>query len=246
MSFNFYLNETVVLQQNTALFVQDITPFPTNTNFKIDVNFGSTLNALFENHTYTQNELDENDYNVVLNVQNSNLANRLNDAVVLLGGTSSLSVETSSSADDHKKFYIRLLEIMALEIFGHAQARAAIANDTDFKAKHNDIINHVWNEFNKEGVQNDFFEQYVQLDRVDLSQNDVSGHVMFNLDDSRIDFTAFLNGALEDATLPSANLATFFGANGRDAEIDDDGYYNISLLVTLNGISAPVAALGGL
>jgi len=67
----------------------------------------------------------------------------------------------------------RIVEIMALKIFGSARAKAAIANDTDIEAT-------VWKgaletTFNTD--RNTIFEQYVNLDRV---QQEANANVDYN------------------------------------------------------------------
>jgi hypothetical protein len=242
MSFNFFLNNAVVLNQNTAIFTQNQTIFNLATHYRFAVDCSGTLNTLFLNRSYTQNTQDENDYNVNLTVDTSGVHNLFNaNATQALTNGGAPAVAVGGTAESgNVRLYIRLLEIMALQVFGHAKARAAIANDADFINRHANIVNHLNTEFASTAVQNDFFEQYVQVDRAELNTNDInSTHVNFNLRNSAIGLVAFLNGTLVDGgkSTTDGNLTTFQSGPGNDL-INADNTYNISVLITLNGVSA--------
>lgn len=238
MSFNFYVSNTVAFSQDTNLFVSN-TSTDASAHYVIDVDMGNSLNGLFSTRTYQQNEGDENDYNTVLSVNHTELFSRLNNphSMILKGNstTRALGATIRGEETNHQPYYTRLLEIMALNIFGHARARAAIANDTEFKTKALNINTHLSTEFNtNEILRNEFFEQYVQLDRQELNANDVNVVVDFNLADSQISFLAFLGGTVLD-TNTNGTVSEILNSQITDTLVGTNGFYNIEVLTKLNG-----------
>jgi hypothetical protein len=147
-------------------------------------------------------------------------------------------------------YYVRLLEIMALQLFGHAKARAAIANDSSFKDTHATLRDHLHTEFGNVQIKNDFFEQYVQLDRLDMSQNDVTVAANFNLYDSKISVTTYLTGAVLDIAdqvgdMANGNASAVFGTRIPHSLVNsEDGTYNIHVLTIFDGLAANLANSG--
>jgi hypothetical protein len=238
MSFNFYVSKNVALEQNTLLFVSNAS-VDASAHYVIDVNMGDSLNNLFSTRTYKQNELDEDDYNTILTVDHIELFSRLNTShsnIFKGSGTNSApGVDILGKENEFQPYYVRLLEIMALNIFGHAKARAAIENDTEFKTKVINIDDHLTNEFGtNETLRNEFFEQYIQLDRQEINQNDVNTDVNFNLHDSQISFLAFLSGIVLD-TNSNGMISQILNSQVVNGLVGTDGLYNIEVLTKLNG-----------
>ena len=239
MSFNFYVSNQVAFNQDTQLFISN-TSVDSSAHYVIDVDMGDTLNDLFNTRTYQQNNADENDYNTVLTLNHTEMFKRLNDShSIIYKGSSTNTALGAAILGEHaatQPYYIRLLEIMALNIFGHAKARAAIANDTTFKLKALDIDNHLYKEFDtNEPLRNEFFEQYIQLDRQELNANDVNTVVNFNLADAQISFLAFLTGTVTD-TNTNGSVLQILSSNITDSLVSKtNGQYNIEVLTKLNG-----------
>ena len=238
MSFNFYISNDVAFEQNTRLFVSNAS-VESNAHYVIDVDMGDSLNNLFSTRSYRQNETDENDYNTTLSVDQIELFSRLNDSHSnIFKGSSTNSAPGApilGKENEFQPYYIRLLEIMALNIFGHAKARAAFANDTEFKTKALNINNHLTNEFGtNETLRNEFFEQYIQLDRHEINANDVNTTVDFNLADSQISFLAFLSGTVLD-TNSNGMISEILNSQIVNGLVGTDGLYNIEVLTKLNG-----------
>ena len=238
MSFNFYVSKNVAFEQNTLLFASNAS-VDANAHYVIDVDMGSSLNNLFSTRTYRQNEIDENDYNTVLSVDHSELLSRLTNSYSnIFNGTSTTTAPGApilGKENEFQPYYVRLLEIMALNIFGHAKARAAIANDDQFKEKLQNIDNHLTNEFDtNETLRNEFFEQYIQLDRQEINANDVNTNVNFNLADSQISFLAFLSGTVLDTNSNGA-ISQILNSQIVNGLVGTDGLYNIQVLTKLNG-----------
>lgn len=238
MSFDFYVSNTVAFSQDTNLFVSNAST-DASAHYVIDVDMGNSLNSLFSTRTYQQNESVENDYDTVLSVDHTYLFSKLNSPFSLISKGDSTTTAPGATIlgeeDDHQPYYIRLLEIMALNIFGHAKARAAIANDTEFKTKALNVDDHLTSEFDtNETLRNEFFEQYIQLDRRELNDNDVNTVVNFNLADSQISFLAFLTGTVVD-TNSNGIVGEILNSQIVNTLVGTDGLYNIEVLTKLNG-----------
>ena len=239
MSFNFYVSNPVAFEQNTQLFISNA-GIDASAHYVIDVDMGDSLNNLFTTRTYQQNNPDENDYDTILSIDDSFLFSSLNESHSLIskGGSTNHNASGTLLLGEEggtQPYYIRLLEIMALNIFGHAKARAAIANDTEFKLKALNINNHLTNEFDSnEVLRNEFFEQYIQLDRQELNANDVNTVVNFNLADSQISFLAFLSGSVVD-TNNNGSITQILNSKIADTLVSNQGQYNIEILTRLNG-----------
>jgi len=74
----------------------------------------------------------------------------------------------------------RLLEIVAIHIFGHGRARAAIRNDSEYATSMSHIRNQVVALFTQDKA-NDFFNQYVNMNKI-ADANDVNDNQPFNFD----------------------------------------------------------------
>ena len=244
MSFNFYVSNQVAFNQNTTLFISNMS-VESNSHYVIDVDMGNSLNDLFNTRTYQQNQaigdgsVNENDYNTILAINHTELFSRLNDSHSLIfkgsSGNTALGAAILGQDVNNQPYYIRLLEIMALNIFGHAKARAAIANDKSFKDKVLDIDTHLEREFNtNEPLRNEFFEQYIQLDRQEINANDVNTVVNFNLDDAQISFLAYLTGSVLD-TNTNGSVNSILNSPIANTLVSDTGFYNIEVLTKLNG-----------
>jgi len=239
MSFNFYVSKPVAFNQNTQLFISNV-GVDASAHYVIDIDMGDSLNHLFNTRTYQQNNPDENDYDTILSINHSELFDRLNasHSIIYKGSSNhngAVGAPILGQDAANQPYYIRLLEIMALNIFGHAKARAAIANDTDFKLKALNVNNHLTDEFDSnEVLRNEFFEQYIQLDRQELNANDVNTAVSFNLDDSQISFLAFLSGTVSD-TNNNGSITQILNSKIADTLVSNQGVYNIEILTKLNG-----------
>lgn len=235
MSFNFFVNATVDLSHNTQLYVQNITP-ETPSNYVITVDLGVHLNDLFTGRNYIQN-VSEDYYDTNLNVNNEYILARLNgDYTQLTQGIAPGSGLFATVDGNPLPYYVRLLEIMALQIFGHAKARAAIANDESFRTSADTIQAFLSGEFDNQSIRNDFFEQYVQLDRVDLNANDVNGVVDFNLADSQISFIAMLKGKVLDTDTAGDVNQVWSSSLPGSLVSNENGEYNIQILTRLDGL----------
>jgi hypothetical protein len=109
---------------------------------------------------YGNNFVVNKDY--FFNVLNSNNTSHLYIT------TGSNNPTTGFERNTYTTFGFRLLEVAAVNIFLHAQSRAAIANETEIMNSYYDsIINQTSNAFNNENLQNTNYSRYF----VNLSLN---------------------------------------------------------------------------
>jgi hypothetical protein len=124
----------------------------------------------------------------------------------------------------------RVLEILALKIFGHARARAAIANDSDIVAGiASDLANHVQNVVTAH--RNDIFNQYVQQDLAELNANDVDAPVSFNFQQDTLVFPGYVAGSLVNKAGLSPELLN--GPVDMSGHMVANGDYNVPILLRL-------------
>jgi hypothetical protein len=94
-----------------------------------------------------------------------------------------------------KPFAFRILEIVAHKIFGHAQARAAIANDGDFESLADSVIDGMNNSLNS--MKGDIYAQYVYYRRaVPPTNHNMNLPIPFDFDHSTFKFPILIQGKL--------------------------------------------------
>ena len=98
--------------------------------------------------------------------------------------------------------------MVALKIFNHAKARAAIANDNDFSGLHTQLTTHLSTSFTNSDLQNTFFEQYIQSQEILNADglNDVDAFQNFNLASSQIFIYGNLSGSIIDGTAGTSGV----------------------------------------
>ena len=106
------------------------------------INYTIHQSAFFKTSTYSQNSANSDDYDVDLSVDATGWNKFYDEALtgtMVAGEKNSHGVDGDQAASvlgvvgtDTGTLGLRFLEIAALEIFGHAKARAAIVNDKDF------------------------------------------------------------------------------------------------------------------
>jgi hypothetical protein len=230
MSAIYFYNEVFGITTETQLYAKN-GPIYNNQLFDYIITINGSLNNLFSKKTYQQDPQDVN--KVIINFEiNSNTYN--NHYLT----TNIISTPTNSLINgvivDDIEFDTRILEILALKIFGHARARAALSNDMDII---HDLQNEFYNHINNV-IQNhkyDIFNQYVQLDKRQLWQNDINRAVSFNFTNGTFAFPGYISGSLFDKNNLSSDLL-----NGPKAGISwmENGDYNIPILIKINSENA--------
>ena len=214
-TFNFIIPANFSINQNANLYITDVPTSINTAKYHWNINCGSNLNTMFNVRNYTQST-SANDYTANLTINTTQLDSLL---------TTGLNYDSNGTAgtaygleDGPQNFNLRLLEMVALEIFGHAKARAAISNDTAFNSFHCNLTTHISCTFNDQTTRNLFFEQYVDINRYsNANTSDVGTIVNFNLAHTSFFIFGFLNGNICDATTltPGTFSKTTYSANMR-------------------------------
>jgi hypothetical protein len=209
MSFNFLVPGNFSITQNAELYVMSQSTLSTSKYHWI-INCGNTLNTLFNTRTYTENTENSSFYNTTLITNNTQIQSLLNTNTLSydITGNAGSNATILGLVEPTATFNLRLLEMAALEIFGHAKARAAFSNDGSFINHHTTVSNHLFNSFNTESIRNTFFEQYVQLNRI--NQADVGVSATFNLAETSLFVYGNLNGNIIDATSSTVVTGSIF------------------------------------
>ena len=131
--------------------------------------------------------------------------------------------------ETYTSFNTRILEILALKIFGHARARAAISNDTELTIGiQSNLQNHIISVLNTHGQ--DIFNQYVNQDLPELNQNDINQPVNFNFQNDVFSFPGYIVGSLIDKQ--NLSNALLNGVSGGFTDMVN-GDYNIPILIRI-------------
>ena len=227
ISRTYFFNNLLAINRNTGVFDANTTDEGTNYDYIISLD-SHMLVDLFDTKTYQQNvdNIDNVDVNFVINQSIFN--DSFNSTTIMTTRSLINGVETTTDIGT------RILEILALKIFGHAKARAAIANDTIII---DNLSNNLYNHFNNI-IQNhkyDIFNQYVNYDLPNLNADDVLTNQDFNFDNDIISFPALLSGHLYDITSGTTTGISAFLNNGPISGIENDtqlidGVYNVPIL----------------
>lgn len=237
MSDSFFVNSPFYVTQNTILYAQNINVNESQYDYILLINIlaGSltTMNSLFNTRSFiqnssTQNTTGENNVDINLSI-NLLLLNNLLYGCNVVDITSSMSNVTSTAAyttllsNTDNLFGLRFLEITATKIFGHAKARAAISNDTDFYIPYSSagsIIQQVSDGINN-SLQNkklELFNAYVNYDRITTNpNNDVDVPVNFNFSDTNWEFPIYfvstINTTSTNVNMSYLNNGPYVGGN---------------------------------
>lgn len=226
-----FFNSTLDIEQNTNVYsyynYEGVYDYLLEIDTSLITN-SSDITDIFTTARYQQNSNDKDNVIVELNIDRNKVDSIKNKNVVSIIGASS-SIQTFSSGA--KSLGDRLVEIVAHKIFGHAKARAAIKNDTEFYQFDSNVWNHLCDTVNSNEFENNLFNQYVVLDRI--NGNDVDVNVPFDFSGLTLDFPLFLKGNLNlDSSLsgPDRNELNNGPALNGGTELVN-GVYNIPILV---------------
>lgn len=229
MSLTYFFNDAndaFGINRNTDLYANNVNPVNLQL-YDYVITLNCPLDNLFNNKTYQQNTNDMNQYNVYLELNTVVFDNAFNLTTMNNAAANITSGVLGANACD---FNTRVLEILAIKIFSHGRARAAIANDTDIIAGiQNDLRNHVNNVLNAH--KNDIFNQYVQTDNPNLANDDVNGnnYINFDFNGDSLAFPGYISGSLVDLNNLSDDLKN--GPNDGAAMVN--GLYNVPILIKI-------------
>lgn len=225
------LATTSYINQNTAVYSSVIPTFDSDYDFIVYTGQES-MNRLFSSRQYREDAVNADLYDVTLTVNESQLHTFLNtNTVSSLAGTNS-GIITAGILDGQHQLGLRLLEVLAIKVFGHGQARAAIANDTDFYL--NSLTQTFADSINTALATdiNLIFNQYVQLDRIQIANdngflvNDAYGYVNFDFTNMDFVLPVRLTGSLDSTASVILNEGPAVGGNTLSG-----GAYNVPLRV---------------
>ena len=229
-TFNFALPGNFTVTQNASLYIMDMSTLETR-RYQWIIDCGSNLNTMFNTRTYTQTSGNNQAYNVNLTVNVTQVNLWLNGTPGLTWDISTPGTIYGLETSGPRNFNFRLLEMAAFEIFGHAKARAAIANDNLFDSLHGSVTNHISDTFSIQSTRNNFFEQYVEINRY-YNSDDITGTVSFNLASTSVYVLGYLNGNICDATTP---LTT--GTVGSSTSIFLKNNYTAPMRIQFKGVA---------
>lgn len=199
-------------------------------NIRSFINDNPDITTLFTTATYQQSN-DINNVNINLIINPNIINSHINASVVTIQpgdtrNTSGFSLQRESLGD-------RLVEIVAHKIFGHAQARAAINNDTEFYQYDDNIWSHLCTTLANNDFAHNLFNQYVSLDRITNENDDINYPVNFNFNGLSLDFPLYLTGSLvlDNSLSPSELLELRNGPNLSGGTALVNGRYNVPILV---------------
>lgn len=217
--------DTTVAFDEKPVFVHD---------YAITWNVGSTLNSLFNVANFKQDTTDPDLYNINLELNAVMVKSLLNKTGTDTNSTISRSRATELGMVGMEAVAVeslgdRLLEIIALKLFGDASARAAIVNDSTFTSDEtiSEIVNgqtsSISKSFNTD--MNKIFNGYVALNRI-TALDDVNNPVTFNFDNLIMEVPLWINGDV------SASLTGPTAVGGAQIVA---GAYEIPLLLRFDG-----------
>jgi hypothetical protein len=247
MTDHFFVNTAFDVTQSANLYAQtiDVSDVVYDYIISIDINTldaavpanaWTSMNQLFSVRKFTQNNpientAGENTADVTLTADLAALNTLLysHDATTIASNMSSvLSKPAYSTLITEKRLLgLRFLEVVATKVFGHAKARAAIANDTDFYHPLNttgSLIQQIITGVNSSlhVNRNDVFNSYVAFDRIQdnvntLDDADVGSDDLFNFDNTEWRFPIYFKPTLYDiggdATMNELNNGPDVGGN---------------------------------
>lgn len=251
MSIDFFINTQINLTQNTNLYGHNAdTTSNALYDYILTVSTRKTGNDIFDTKRYVQNVAASNDagedkYDVSLTINRAHINEYLlgQNVAIATGTVAPTPLLFGQEAGD-KLFGLRLLEIMAMKIFGHSKARAAISNDSEFY-RGNNVATSIVNQLIA-GVQTGLdahqcmiFNAYVQSDRIQTdansseSYNDVDSSYAFNFSTTNWEFPVHLKGNLIDAVTGTSSSISGSLNNGPIVGGNQllGGLYDIPILV---------------
>ena len=228
MSFNYYFNDLsdwFGIERDADLYAEN-GAVVNDQEFDYILDLTGVLNDMFNTKTYQQNGANADLYDVNLTINTDYVVNMAANT----GMANSASNLATGILSGSATIGTRVLEILALKIFGHARARAAIANDNAIVAGlANDLANHVQNVVTAH--RNDIFNQYVQQDLAELNANDVNVPVSFNFQNDTLVFPGYVTGSLVNKGQLSPELLN--GPDDMSTHTVANGDYNVPILIKL-------------
>jgi len=252
-SHQMFINNALSIIQNTNMYG---TYFNESSIydyiFSINISsFAPNISSIFNVATFTQNTLNNDDVNINLSIDKSNVYNNWNNIFnnkplvqVVMGqsttGFGTLRPTIPNTIGD------RLLEVVALKLFGHGQAHAAINNDNEFYTHDAQLWDHLSNSVAMNNIKHDIFNQYVASGRyeIEIAQsdnftnitNDINITDNININEQIINFNnSFFSLYITGNILPKPSTSD---VNGDVVNFNFDGFsFDFPLYITGNIIT---------
>ena len=208
MSYYYYENDKFTINK----YQQSTNPIIYN-EYDYTIILNGSYNNLF-NNKYFQYTNNNNIY-IDLEINNSYFNEIFKNTFIITETNSQFNNISYSSP-----FGTRILEILALKIFGNANARSAISNDTQIIYNlQNNLLNHVNNV-----IQNHKYDIYNQYNKQLITNGDINNKINFNFVDSALAFSGSIQGKLSYPIIPKINAGVSSVINGE---------YNIPILIKI-------------
>jgi len=225
MSFSYYFDEPFLINSQTQLYAEPNKLVDTNI-YDYIITFNTMFDTFFNSKTYKQDPQSPNNVDIDFSISS-------NEYINIYQNTKMQPTETNAyiyGSMDTIDFSTRILEILALKIFGHAKARAAINNDTDIvNGLQNDLYNHIGSMLDRH--KHNIYNMYVYQDLQDLKQDDVDSPPNFNFNYDKIAFPGYIKGSLSNKNLLSSSLMNG-PVHGINSVVNGD--YNIPILLMIS------------
>ena len=186
-----------------------------------DYDYVLTFDGQFSDFLNTKTwQNDNNSYIVDININTDFFSVGYNN-ILINSDNNNILDRGFSGLETNIDFDTRVLEILAIKIFGNGKARAAISNDINIIAPiKNNLSNHFQNVINVH--KNDIFNEYVNTKNIDLNTNQVTN---FDFSNDVLSFPAFISGVLTSSIISD-------GPNvGGNLMIN--GSYNVPILIKI-------------
>ena len=206
---NTYTSSSVLIQEKYN---------PESFDYNITINTSGQKQTLFNTATYNYPSISTPPV-FTFNLSLTNISSFLSSSSSLTSRSNSLTI-INGLESSLRPFGERLLEIVAIKIFGHPKARAAISNDNSFY-NITQLSTKVFDTLNNQ--RNELGNYYMGI--YDIQPNSTSQTI--NVNNFNIIFPFFLNGATQKSSI---NL--FRNGPNVGGSLLRNGQYNIPLLLT--------------
>lgn len=260
MSDNFFVNYDFTVSQNANIYTQSSNTDDSTYDYILNINLTEggwlTMNDLFTTREFVQNSNAQNtagenttDVTLELNRDSLNVALFSVDCVDISSAksavTTNVNVYNTLDKGNNKLLGLRFLEIVATKVFGHAKARAAIENDSEFYRSDavsgsliNQIANGISNALTNTDKRNEIFNIYVSYDRVqdnvDVNANsDANIPSLFNFDATTWEFPIHFTSSIVDPGSDTSNLSELNNGPAVGGALLENGSMNVPILLRL-------------
>ena len=263
MTDNFFVNYDFTVSQNANIYTQSISTTESTYDYVFTINVAenswASMNDLFNTREFVQNSnvqntSGENATDVTLQLNRDSLNDLLFATNCVDISSTKAAVATTNAAvyntldkGNNKLLGLRFLEVVATKVFGHAKARSAIQNDSDFYRSDavtgsliNQIANGISDAFVNGSKRNEIFNVYVSYDRVQdnvdpNANNDANSASLFNFDSTTWEFPIHFTSTVVDAGSDTTSLSELNNGPSVGGALLTNGSMNVPILLRFIG-----------